>query len=77
MIFCFSDGLLFFMQDIFYDLMTLVVRDKRFPHTNHITQADLNTLDVKDLLELSKKVRYHTDCACTFEFQIWLTNIFM
>jgi hypothetical protein len=38
------DELLFFMQNIFYDLVTKVPRDKRFPRANHIIADDLNTL---------------------------------
>jgi hypothetical protein len=72
-----TDELLFFTQNIFYDLVTKVPWDKRFPRANHITVDDLNTLgdSFDDFKALEKRVRYCTHCALTFEFLILFTNI--
>ena len=54
-----TDKLLFFMQDVFYDLVTPKhLRPNGFPRANYITQANLNTLEDFKELEKLVTVRY-------------------
>jgi hypothetical protein len=61
------------MQVIFYDFVTENTTDAKFPRANHLSNEDFgkfNKMSEEDLLDLVRKVRYRTDCECTFEFQI-------
>lgn len=65
-------GCVYILAVIFYDLVTpnIKILDKRFPRINHITQAEMDTLDVDDLENIAKTAKLLSQSIYSQDYQV-------